>query len=380
MPESIRIGLVAGEASGDQLGAPLIAELKKIFPNAIFEGIGGELMMAEGFNSLFPMERLSVMGFVDPLKRLPELLKIRKSLYQHFRNNRFDLFVGIDAPDFNLGLELKLREAGIKTAHYVSPSVWAWRQGRVKKIARAVGQMLTLFPFEAGFYRQHNVPVTFVGHPLADRFAELPDTQGARRSLELPQDATVIALMPGSRSSEVAMLGKLFLDVAARCQQQLDNPVFVMPAANQDRFNQLKLLVDDYPELGVKLLCGQSHQVMEASDLVLLASGTTALEAMLLKKPMVVSYKMGKMTFALLSRLVKTQFVSLPNLLSGRALVPEILQDDATVENISTSVLQQLTDQENKHLLLSEFSRLHQQLKCNNAVVAAKTLSGLING
>ena len=288
MSNPIRIGLVAGEASGDQLAAPLIAELRKHFPDAIFEGLGGEQMIAQGFRSLFPMERLSVMGLVDPLKRLPELLHIRKTLYRHFLDNQFSLVVGIDSPDFNLGLEKKLRRQGVTTAHYVSPSVWAWRQGRVKKIAQAVDRMLTLLPFEAGFYQQHQVPVTFVGHPLADRFPMQPDTLGAREQLGLPADKKVLAIMPGSRRSEVAMLGQLFLECALNCrerlQQQGQELNFVIPAASVDRYQELQVLLATFPELPVKLVQGNSHQVMEAADAVLLASGTTALEAMLLKK------------------------------------------------------------------------------------------------
>lgn len=379
MDNPIRIGIVVGEASGDQLGAPLIPALRELFPDAIFEGIGGPRMQAEGFQSLYSMERLSVMGFKEPLKRLPELLGIRRGLYRHFVDNGFTLVVGIDAPDFNLGLELKLRRRGILTAHYVSPSVWAWRQGRIRKIARAVDLMLTLFPFEAAFYRKHQVRVAFVGHPLADRFPMRPDTRGARVRLGLPEEGPLLAIMPGSRGSEVAMLGPLFLDVASWCRQRIPDLAFIVPAANDDRRRQLEqMLVDS--DLSVTLLDGNSHSAMEAADAVLLASGTTALEAMLLKKPMVVSYRLGKLTYWLLSRLVKTEYVSLPNLLAGRRLVPELLQDDATVEAIGTELLKIFSDPDASAALTREFAEIHRQLQADASVVAARNLAELVAG
>lgn len=379
MPEeSVKIGIVAGEASGDQLGGALLAELKKIFPEGLFEGVGGEKMQAQGFRSLFPMERLSVMGFVEPLKRLGELIRIRRSLYRHFLQNRFDLVIGIDSPDFNLGLELKLRKQGVNTAHYVSPSVWAWRQGRVKKIARAVDHMLTLFPFEAEFYRQHRVPVTCVGHPLADQIAGQPDTAGARRFLGLAEQGPLIALLPGSRRSEIDMMARLFLEAASVYQAKSPGSHFVMPAATGDIHTRLQGMLEEFPGLNLSLLQGESHRAMEASDLVILTSGTTALEAMLLKKPMIVGYRMGGITYRVLSRLVKTPFIALPNLLAGRELVPELIQDAATVEQIVGQADALLGDKERTGVLLEEFARLHGSLRCNAAVTAAATLAGLI--
>ncbi|MGV6808153.1 MAG: lipid-A-disaccharide synthase, partial [bacterium] len=376
MPEPVKIGLVVGESSGDQLGAPLMDAIRSRLPDVRFGGMGGQRMIDRGFESLFPMERLSVMGFVDPLKRLPELLHIRRTLFNYFLDNDYDLVVGVDSPDFNLGLELKLRERGLKTAHYVSPSVWAWRQGRVKKIRRAVDHMLTLFPFEADFYRQHDVPVTFVGHPLADQFPEQPDTQGARRALNIPEGKKVLAVMPGSRKSEVATLGELFLQVAQRCQQRYPELEILIPAASPDRMAQLKSLVANNPAINVRLLDGQSHRVMEASDAVLLASGTTALEAMLLKKPMVVSYRVGYLSSLILSRMLKTPFVSLPNLLAGKELVPELLQDDATVDNITTELLLIFGDCNRAMSLQSEFTELHRQLRQNASDLATDSLLG----
>jgi lipid-A-disaccharide synthase len=377
MRNRLKIGLVAGEASGDQLGAGLIAELKNQFPEAEFVGLGGKLMQAQGLRSLFPMDRLSVMGLVEPAKRLPELLRIRRTLYHYFAVHRFDLVVGIDSPDFNLGLELKLKRSGIKTVHYVSPSVWAWRQGRIKKIARAVDHMLTLLPFEADFYHDHNVPVTFVGHPLAEELPLATDTSAARQALGLEEDKKILAVLPGSRGSEVAALGALFLDTVRECRSTIPNLHIVIPAANQARKDQLELLLKCYQDVPVTLLDGQSHQAMAAADAVLLASGTTALEAMLLKKPMVVSYRMGRLSYAIISRMLKVPYVSLPNLLAGRALVPECIQDDATVDRLTAELLPLLNSDKAEDLQAS-FLELHQQLQQGGNVKAASVIAGML--
>ena len=385
----LRIGIVAGEASGDHLGSALMLALRKHYPHAVFEGVGGSQMIAAGFDSLFPMEALSVFGFVEPVKRLPQLLRIRRGLKQHFLNNPPAIFIGIDSPDFNIGLELSLRKKGIKTAHYVSPSVWAWRQGRVKKIARAVDLMLTLFPFEADFYRQHQVPVTYVGHPLADKLALETDTQAARQELGLSvsgfgsesgsESQHVLAIMPGSRNGEVELLAPLFLDVAAWCAESLPGLQFVLPAASPERRTQIDQCLAERPNLSVTVLDGDSHRAMAAADAVLLASGTTALEAMLLKKPMVVSYKTGWLTHAIASRMLKVPYVSLPNLLAGRELVPELLQHDATVEAIGECVLSCLQDNGDAGAQKQAFHDLHLQLKCDASAVAAEALMRLID-
>ncbi len=374
----LRIGLVVGEASGDQLGAGLIAALQKGQPDTIFEGVGGPQMQALGCISLYPMETLSVMGLVEPLKRLPALLRMRRGLVEHFIAQPPDVFIGIDAPDFNLGIELRLKKAGIPTVHYVSPSVWAWRQGRIKKIARAVNHMLTLLPFEADFYQRHNVPVTFVGHHLADELPLEPDMRGARAQLNLPSNTPIIALLPGSRQSEVALLGQLFLDAARLCLKENPALSFVLPAANPARRQQIDALLAEAGDLPVKVLDGQSHLAMEAADVVLLASGTTALEAMLLKKPMVVSYKTGWLTHAIISRMLKVPFVSLPNLLAGRELVPEVLQDDATAERLAELLLARLGDTALAIKLRSDFTKIHQQIKCNGNEKAAEAVLSVI--
>ncbi len=379
MSKPVRIGIVAGEASGDQLGAGLLAALKRHFPHARYSGIGGQKMLAEGFESLYPMDRLSVMGLTEPLKRLPELLKIRRQLKRHFISQQFDLVIGIDSPDFNLGLELKLKKAGITTAHYVSPSVWAWRQGRIKKIARAVDMMLTLLPFEAAFYRQHNVPVTFVGHPLAEQLPLETDTAHARAQLGLHIDKKVLTLMPGSRGSEVKLLGEIFLQVAQNCCEKIEGLQIVLPAASSERRQQLEAQLAGFPSLPVKLIDGQSLTAMAAADAVLLASGTTALEAMLLKKPMVVSYRLSRTSFFMLSRLVKTDYYSLPNLLAGRQLVPELVQSDATAEKLTEAILPMLADSAEVARLQHHFHDLHQQLRQGGSEKAAQVLAGMIN-
>ena len=370
--------IVAGEASGDILGANLIRALKQLFPDAIFEGIGGPQMQAEGFESLYEMDRLSVMGLVEPLRRLPELLRIRRNIVQRYSNNRPAVFIGIDSPDFNSGIEQRLHRAAVKTVHYVSPSVWAWRQGRIKKIKKSVDLMLTLLPFEADFYRQHQVPVSFVGHPLAQQFSGKPDKNCACTELGLDPQRPVLCIMPGSRSSEVELLADLFLDSAEVVRQTLSADIqLVIPAANQARYQQIEEILGHRPILNIRLLLQQSHRAMEAADVVLLASGTTALEAMLLKKPMVVSYRFGAWTYKLLSRLIKTPYASIPNLLANKMLVPELIQDDASVENLSAAVVEAF-DVDRLDVLQTEFARLQEQLAVDSGAVAAGAIAELL--
>lgn len=368
--------IVAGETSGDLLGADLIQGLKKQYPNAIFEGIGGPKMQAEGFNSLFDMERLSVMGLWEPLKRLPELLSIRRSIIKRYSTNKPVVFIGIDSPDFNAKIEQKLHIAGVKTVHYVSPSVWAWRQGRIKNIKRSVDLMLTLLPFEAAFYQQHRVPVCYVGHPLAKQFPAQANIVDAREALGLESGKPTLCIMPGSRSAEIELMAELLLDAAATASQDLGVELqLVMPAANQSRYDQLKKILDTRSDK-VTLLKQQSHQAMEAADVVLLTSGTTALEAMLLKKPMVVGYRMNALSFKLLFPLIKTAYVSLPNLLANKPLVPELLQDKATIESLSAQVVKLF--KANNTELIEQFDQLHHQLSLDSASLATTAISQLI--
>lgn len=371
-----RIVIVAGEASGDILGAGLIRALKDTYPKAVFEGIGGPLMKAEGFTSLFPMERLSVMGLVDPLLRLPELLSILKQLKTSCLKNPPEFFVGIDSPDFNLRLEKPLKKSGIFTVHYVSPSVWAWRQGRIKTIKQSVDLMLTLFPFEAQFYKDNNVPVRFVGHPLADEIALQPNMDKARRELGLEDNKKYIAIMPGSRGSEVEKLWPILLHTMALITREKKSVVFLIPAANSARREQLNALLNSSDTENIidrnciSVFDGRSKKIMAASDLVIMTSGTTTLEAMLLKKPMIVCYKMSRLSFAIISRLVKVSYIALPNLLANKELVPEFIQDNAIPEDISRKALSYLNQNMHTQNLLQEFQSIHLSLKkdaSNNA-------------
>ena len=370
--------MVAGETSGDLLGADLIRGLKTIYPDAIFEGIGGPKMQAEGFYSLFSMERLSVMGLIEPLKRLPELLRIRRAIVDRYKESPPLAFVGIDSPDFNTNIELKLHRAGVKTVHYVSPSVWAWRQGRIKTIKKAVDLMLTLLPFEAEFYSESQIPVRFVGHPLARQIPMRSNRLAAKKQLELISDKPVLCLMPGSRAGEVALLAELFIAVAERAGDSVPGLQLVIPAANEARYEQLKGILSCYKHLSIKLLRQQSHLAMASSDAVLLASGTTALEAMLFKKPMVVSYRLGAITHALVSPFIKTPFVSIPNLLAGEMLVPELIQSDATVEALTAAIIDALDTDKNKPLI-EQFDRLHKLLDMDSAAIAAEAIHQLVS-
>lgn len=378
----MHIAMVAGEVSGDILGAGLIKALKQIYPQARFSGIGGERMVAEGFESLFPMDRLSVMGIVEPLKRLPELLRMRKRIKQHCLEQNVDAFIGIDSPDFTLNIEAFAKKHGIASIHYVSPSVWAWRQGRIKGIKQAVDLMLCLLPFEADFYHQHQVKACFVGHPLADDIALDSQSNIAREQLDIDAKQQVVALMPGSRGGEVALMGDLFLQVASSLVNkypQIDW-LFLIPAANADRKAQLQQLLQSYSKLNMRLFDGQSHTVMAASDMVLLTSGTTALEAMLLKKPMVVAYKTAALSYAILSRMVKTPFISLPNLLAGKALVPELIQAHANLPNLLQATEQALFDEDYQQQQVASFYQLHQQIKADASQTAAKAIQALLEG
>ncbi|NVK36865.1 MAG: lipid-A-disaccharide synthase [Gammaproteobacteria bacterium] len=377
---SLCFAMVAGEASGDILGAGLVKALKQQYPGARFVGIGGPKMIAEGFESLYPMERLSVMGLFEVLGRLGELLKIRKQLFNTLVDLKPDVFIGIDAPDFNLNLERKLKQKGIKAVHYVSPSVWAWREKRVFKIKESVDLVLCLFPFEVDFYKRHGVPAVCVGHTLADAIPLEPDTQHARSVLNINADKKVVALLPGSREGEVSRLGELFLQTAELIKQQLPNVEFVLPAANDERFQQLTNMLADHESLAVNLLHGQSREAMECADTVLMASGTAALEGMLFKKPLVVSYKLSAMTAYIVRKMLKQPFVSLPNLLAGKELVPEILQEAATPENLANAVLNFLQNEKASAHLQAEFLALHQDLKRDADQAAASAVLNLVNG
>ncbi len=375
----MRIAIVVGETSGDMLGIGLMKALKKRYPDAIFEGIGGPLMEAEGFKSFVPMERLAVMGLVEILGRLFELLKVRKKLLQYWRNNPPDVFIGIDAPEFNTQLEFKLKQVGIKTVHYVSPSVWAWRSKRIHKIKKSVDLMLTLFPFEAKFYQQHDVPVCFVGHNLADSIPFENHAEDARHAFHLEQDEKVVCLMPGSRGSEVDKLAPVFIQAAERIHKHNAKVRFILPAANHARKQQLEQLMDSLqPTANIEIIDGNSKTCMQAADVILLASGTATLEGMLLKKPMIVSYIVAPLTAMIMRRLLKQDFISLPNLLAGREVVPEILQEQATPENLAAAVIERLENEELVHQLQETFLFIHKQLKRDANEQAANAVIELL--
>ena len=375
----LTIALVAGEQSGDILGAGLMQALQQQSTRFTFCGIGGSRMQALGLQSLAPMEALSVMGLVEPLKHLPELLRIRRGLFQHFSQHPPAVFIGIDAPDFNLGLEQRLRQTGITTVHYVSPSVWAWRRWRIKKIARSVDLMLTLFPFEARFYEQAGIPVRCVGHPLADQIPLQADRDAARQALACDTATTLVALLPGSRSSEVERLAPLFLQTAQQLIQRHSGVQFIIPAATPALAQRLRALLTD-PALAAvtRLVDGQAHTVMAAADAVLLASGTATLEAMLLKRPMVVAYRTAPLTAWLAQRLVKAPYFALPNLLAGERLVAEFFQEQATADALTEALLALLDDQQHVQSLQQHFMDLHQTLQRDASVQAATAIRALI--
>ena len=375
----MRIGIVAGESSGDLLGAGMIKALRHSVPELQAEGVAGQNMVKQGCKALFPAEKLSIIGLVDAFAHYRELRAIRNQLRDHFISNPPDAFIGIDAPDFNLTLLEQLRRAGIPTIQYVSPQVWAWRRYRVKKIARAVDCVLALFPFEEEFYREHNVPVRFVGHPFADQIPLATDKSPARVNLGLPEDATIIAILPGSRVSEVKYLAETFLQTADYCYQQHPNIHFVIPFANQivrDVF--LKFGGDLAKKLPLTFIDGQAREVMGASDSILMASGTATLEAMLVKRPMVVAYRMSWLNYLILKTWIKVKSYSLPNLLAGEVLVPEYVQHAARPEVMGEKLLHYLKDTSEVKKITDRFTDIHHMLRQNTDMQAAEAVVNLV--
>jgi len=372
----MRIGLVAGEASGDLLGAGLIRAIRERVPEARFEGVAGPLMEAEGCAVLEDSEVLAVMGLVEPLKVLPKLLKLRRSLVDRWAANRPDVFVGIDAPEFNLGLEMRLKNRGVRTVQYVSPQVWAWRQRRVKKIGRSVDRVLCLLPFEKEFYDAHGVRADVVGHPLADRLPEVIDRAAERRELGLASES-VVAILPGSRAGEVARLGAVFARTAALLNERPGDISFVAPMANANARRVFSEQLDRFaPDLDVILLDGDAPRAIIAADVVLLASGTASLQTALLQRPMVSAYRVAAGTYLLarLFRLLKVPYFTMPNLLTEEPLVPEFLQHDATPEALSEAVAGLLNDDVRRRHIETEFSRLQEQLGLNADHRAAESV------
>ncbi|MCW8091658.1 lipid-A-disaccharide synthase [Alteromonas sp. ASW11-130] len=376
----VRIGIVAGEPSGDVLAAGLIRELKLLFPNAVIEGIGGENMQAQGCESLFDMESLSVMGLVEVLTHLPSILKIKNKLIEHFTANPPDVYIGVDAPDFNLRVEAELKRRGIKTVHYVSPTVWAWREKRIHKIAKATNLVLGLFPFEHIVYDRYKVPYSYVGHTMADIIPFEPDQIVAREALQIDSDTTMIAVLPGSRGGEVKTLLPSFTQTIKKVLINLPDAVFYIPAVNHRRYEQIdEYLRTNVPDLlgkSIYLRKGQAREVMIASDAILLASGTATLEAMLCKRPMVAAYKLAPLTYRIMQRIYKAKYFSLPNLLADERIIPELLQGEVNPNNMARYLLHFLK-QDNRQLI-EKFTDLHRMLKQDADKQAAKAVAEVI--
>lgn len=369
-----KIAIVAGESSGDILGAGLIRQLKKKYPWLKIEGIGGPLMEKDGCDSLFPMDKLAVMGIVPILKRLPELLKIRRTLANRWKKNPPDLFIGIDAPEFNIGLAKKLKAQHIKTVHYVSPSVWAWRPKRIHKIKKAVDLMLCLFPFEQEIYNKHFVDNACVGHTLADEIPLYTDKAEAKEKLGLDSNARYICMMPGSRGSEIKFLADDFLKTTKLINQFYPDVKFIAPMANNARKDQFQKHIDKIPDLPpIKLIDGESRVAIAASDLVLMASGTATLEGMLIKRPMVVAYRFGDLSYRIYKKLLIIDTYSIPNLLTGETIIPEVVQDECSPDALFSEIRAWLdADQERWDYTLQKFMEWHQKLRKNADEYAAE--------
>ena len=376
------IAMVAGESSGDLLGAHLIAALRAHLPDAGFIGIGGPKMQAGGLDSLFPMERLAVRGYAEVLRHYPGLLRMRRQLKASLLKARPQLFIGVDAPDFNLGLEAGLKRAGVPVVHYVSPSVWAWRGRRIRTIARSVDHMLTLFPFEPEIYRKAGVAATYVGHPLADLIPEQDQTASVRAQLRIAPERKVIALLPGSRQSELRYMAETFIATAKLLAQRVDGALFLVPLISRETRAMFEdvLRRSDANELPLTILFGHAREALAAADVALIASGTATLEAALLKKPMVIAYKMAGASWSLMRRMGYLPYVGLPNILAGEFVVPELLQDDANPENLAQALHNLLKDGVVRERLPQRFAAIHRQLKRNTAEQAAKAVLPLLAG
>jgi len=380
MREQPIVALVAGETSGDQLAAPLIEKLRIQYPQARFVGIGGEQMRAAGMECWWNSSELAVFGLFEVLSHFPRLLSIRRELTKRLLAIRPDVYIGIDAPDFNLGLEIKLKAQGIRTVHYVSPTVWAWRPGRVKKIARAADLVLCLFPFEPAFYASHKVAAVYVGHPLADQITGRPDPVAARRELGLPENASVLALLPGSRLSEVSRLSAPMLQAAKIMRQARPELQLLAAMANE---TVMKVFSENLAMAGleqVHLISGRPRSVIAAADVVLCASGTATLETLLVNRPMVMAYKLAPATYHLAKnlKLIKRQFFALPNILAGESLIPELIQDEVSGDSLALAAGAWLDDAAATARLQLKFDVIHEQLRCDASSRAAAAVTGLM--
>eukprot|EP00825_Cyclidium_porcatum_P003876 TRINITY_DN1179_c0_g1_i1.p2 TRINITY_DN1179_c0_g1~~TRINITY_DN1179_c0_g1_i1.p2 ORF type:complete len:382 (+),score=41.98 TRINITY_DN1179_c0_g1_i1:811-1956(+) len=381
MGNAVRIAMVAGEASGDLLASHLIAALKTHLPDAVFYGIGGPKMQAQGFDSWWPMEKLSVMGYWDALKHYREIAGIRRQLKKRLLDLKPDIFIGVDAPDFNLGLETDLKSAGVRTIHYVSPSIWAWRGGRIKKIARAVNRVLALFPMEPALYEKERIPVTYVGHPLADIIPLQTNKQAVREKLSLPRDYPIFAMLPGSRQGELAMMAETFVETAKIIRERhLPNAMFVVPLATRETRLQFELAIYNRQagDVPFRLLFGHAQDALGAADVSLVASGTATLEAALIKRPMVITYKIAKFSYWLMKRMAYLPYVGLPNVLAGRFVVPEILQDEATPENLAEALVKLYEDKANAEAVEESKKSNKRMMQKNKKQKKNKTKSVVI--
>lgn len=376
------IGIVAGEPSGDLLGAELVKALRRQEPRLRFAGIAGPKMMAAGVEALYPMDKLAVRGYVEVLKHYREIVGIRSSLRRHFLAQRPGAFIGIDAPDFNLDLEASMKSAGIPAIHYVSPSIWAWRGGRIRKIGRSVSRMLTVFPFEAALYERANIPVTYVGHPLADMLAKVPSRAEVRAELRLPATGPVVALLPGSRVSELEQLADLFVAAAERIAKAVPGVRLLVPLVNRQtrELFEAALYRRESGELEITLLFGHAHEAMAAADVVLLASGTATLEAALLQRPMVISYRMPRLSWWIMNSRRYQPWVGLPNILAGEFVVPELLQDAATPDALAAAVIDLLQDKAKREAIEQRFAAMAAELRQNAAERAAAAVLAELRG
>lgn len=369
------IGIVAGEASGDILGQSIMRSLKVRCPSVRFVGVGGTLMQKEGMESIGQIETLSVMGLIEPLKKLPQILRLKKNIISHFKKEPPACFIGIDAPDFNLRLEKTLKNKKIKTVHLVSPTIWAWRANRIHGIKKAVDLMLLIFPFEKEIYDKHKVPACYIGHPIADSIEMTSDKLKARAALNLDPEAQWLALMPGSRDAELRYLANDFFLTAKWLKQRKPNLKFIVPCVNEARLNQIKESLQAFPDLqDVHLVLEQSITAMQASDAILLASGTAALQAALIKRPCVVAYRMSGFTYQIAKRLVKAKYMALPNIIANKRLLPEFLQDAVQPEAMGKALLEFLENSSANQELLAEFEKIHQSLKCDAGDKAAEAV------
>lgn len=374
------IGIVAGETSGDLLGSQLIAALRQLLPQVRFAGIGGPRMEAAGMDVWFPLEKLAVRGYVEVLRHFLEIVGIRRQLKRRFKRDRPDLFIGIDAPDFNLSLEESLKRAGIPTVHYVSPAIWMWRRERLPKIKRAVSKMLTLFPFEVPLYEKAGIDVAFVGHPLNDMLDAVPRGSAARAQLKLSSAVPVFTLLPGSRRSEVEHMAGLFIATARLISRQLPNAQFLVPLATREtrEIFETALYRGDAPALPLTIMFGHAHEAMAAADVILLASGTATLEAALLGKPMVIAYRMPAASYWFLKGRGYLPYYGLPNILAGKFVVPEFIQDDATASNLAQSSLNLYRDTWVRGRLERQFSELRASLGRGSAQAAALAVLSML--